>query len=166
MMARRKNLTHFLKDAKVREILINTAGENTIAVLRELTKTGEDEKIAEKLNVRVSDVRSVLNKLHSEGLVFYERTRDENSGWYYYNWIVNLEKMEKWIEEKLNFNKKRYYELISGGEKYFCPNCGVETLYSFEDAMDLGFKCPSCNNSLDLLDEEKAKKIFKLNSIS
>ena len=166
MMAKNKKLKSFLRDAKVREILINTGGENTIAVLKELLNTGEDEKIAEKLNVKVSDVRAVLNKLHNEGLVFYERTRDENSGWYYYNWIVNIEKMEKWVDEKLNLNKKKYFELLAGSEKYFCPSCGIETLYEFENAMDLSFKCPSCNTQLDFLDEEKARKIFNVRKIN
>ena len=164
-MAKRK-LTGFLKDPQVRKILIDTAGENTIAVLKELTKSGEDEKIADKLSVRVSDVRAVLNKLHNEGLVTYERRRDENTGWYYYNWIVNVEKMEKWIKEKLSMNKKRYFELISGGEKYFCPKCGLETVFSFEESMDLSFRCPSCNSQLDLLDEEKAKKLLNVKELA
>ncbi len=158
-----KKIEKFLKNPEVRRVLVNTAGENTIAVLKELTKVGEDEKIAERLNVKVSDVRAVLNVLHSEGLVFYERSRDENSGWYYYNWIINIEKIEKWVESKLNERKKMFYQLISSGEKYFCTNCGIESLYDFEDAMDLNFKCPTCNSSMEFLDEKKAREIFKIN---
>ena len=155
-------LISLLSSHEVRSLLISTAGENAIAVLRELANHGEDEKIANNLGVKVSDVRAVLNKLHSEGFVFYERTRDEKSGWYYYDWTIDLEKMKHWVEEKLNYKRKLFFELSSGGERYFCSKCGLESIYSFEEAMDFSFKCPSCNSSLELLDEEKLKKLLNL----
>ena len=161
-----KKVNALLREAKVRELLINTAGENAIAVIRELVKHGSDEEIAKKLGVRVSDVRAVLNKLHEAGFVAYERTRDKETGWYYYNWILNLEKMKKWVEERLNMNKKKYLELISGGEKYFCPKCGIEVVYSFEEAMDISFKCPNCNSTLELLDEEAAQRLLQIEKLS
>lgn len=155
-------ILNLLKEKGVRQILVNTAGENTIAVLRELPITGTDEKIAEKLKIKVSDVRSVLNKLHTESLVFYERSRDEETGWYYYNWIINIEKMESWIQEQKDENEKKITSLVENGERYFCNGCGVENIYEVANAMDFQFKCPKCEKSLEYLNEEIARKLFNI----
>ena len=54
--------------------------------------TGEestDEELARKTGVKTSDVRVVLNRLHSCGLFTYTRVRDRESGWYSYIWKMS-----------------------------------------------------------------------------
>lgn len=151
-----------LKRPAVRKLLIDTGGENAMEIIRLLTQYGEDEKIAEKLNVKVSDVRSVLNKFHNEGIVGYERTKDEETGWYYYNWKLNMEKLNSWIQEKMNANREFILAKMQEGEHYFCPKCNdITMLMKFEEATDYNFKCPKCNTVMELLDEEKARKLIK-----
>ncbi|MEM4195328.1 MAG: hypothetical protein QXY05_03390 [Candidatus Anstonellales archaeon] len=161
----RKRITpviEMLKRPDIRKLFIDVGGENAMEIVRLLTQYGEDEKIAEKLNVKVSDVRSVLNKFHNEGIVEYERTKDEETGWYYYNWKLNMERLNKWIEEKMNANREFVLAKMREGEHYFCPRCNdIGMLMKFEEAADYNFKCPKCSTAMELLDEEKMEKLIK-----
>ena len=142
-----------LKNPSARKLLIDLGGENTLAVIKALKVATEDEEIADMLGLRVSDVRAVLNKLNEAGFAYYERTKDEESGWYYYHWKIDKDKLKTWVEEKLFHEAQKYRNLIMEGEYYFCPKCGLETVVKFEDAMDMNFKCPRCETPLELLDE-------------
>ncbi len=153
-------LRDLLSDNKVRRALIETAGENAIAVIEALNKASQDEDIAKLLSLRVSDVRSVLNRLNEEGFTYYERTKDEETGWYSYFWTLDINKFKEWIKKKLLSKYERLRLMANEGEYYFCPHCGVDVVYSFEEAMDINFKCPKCNETLDLLEEEKVLKMM------
>ncbi|GEM_PF-1923112 len=151
-----------LKKPNVRKLFIDAGGENAMEVIRLLTEYGEDEKIAEKLNVKVSDVRSVLNKFHNEGIVSYERTKDEETGWYYYNWRLNAERLGRWVEERMKGDMEFVLAKMHEGEHYFCPRCNdIEMLMKFGEAVDYNFKCPKCGTVMELLDEEKVGKLVK-----
>ena len=114
----------------------------------------KDEEIAEKLGVKVSDVRVALNKLANLGIVYYKRRRDKETGWFYYEWSVDAQKFKSWIDREFN---KKYDDLIrrvQEEEIYYCPSCGISQTFSFDEAADLTFKCPNCGENLDILDEE------------
>ncbi|MDE1798356.1 MAG: hypothetical protein KGH63_03040, partial [Candidatus Micrarchaeota archaeon] len=74
--------TQLLTNPDTRKLLIAAAGEHSLHVIQEFTSQMSDEEIAKKTKIRSSDVRVVLNKLHSYGLASYTRSRDKNSGWY------------------------------------------------------------------------------------
>lgn len=151
-----------LKRPDVRKLFIDTGGENAMEIVRLLTQYGKDEEIAEKLGVKVSDVRSVLNKFQNEGIAGYDRTKDEETGWYYYNWSLNIEKLNDWIHKRMNAGRESILAKAQEGGHYFCPNCNdVAMLMRFEEAMDYGFRCPRCNTSMELLDENKVDKLIK-----
>lgn len=151
-----------LRRPDVRKLFIDSGGENAMEIIRLLTQYGKDEEIAEKLGVKVSDVRSVLNKFQNEGIAGYDRTKDEETGWYYYNWRLNIEKLNAWIQEKMNADRESILAKAREGEHYFCPKCNdVAMLMKFEDAMDYMFKCPKCSTSMELLDEGKVSRLIK-----
>lgn len=155
------SVIEMLKRPDVRKLFIDSGGENAMEIVRLLTKYGKDEEIAEKLSVKVSDVRSVLNKFQNEGIAWYDRTKDEETGWYYYNWRLNIEKLNVWIQEKMNAGMESIIAKAREGEHYFCPKCNdVAMLMRFEDAMDYRFKCPKCNTSMELLDENKVSRLI------
>ena len=102
-----------------------------------------------------------MNKLSAEGFAFYERSKDEETGWYSYYWSIDLDKFREWIHKKL-FSKYENLRLkVIEGEYYYCTSCGMETVFSFEDSFDYGFKCPSCSSALELLEEEKIMRQMK-----
>jgi len=145
---------NYLDDPQVRKALIDKAGENAIAVLQLLRQNLKDEEIAERLGVKVSDVRVALNKLAELGIVYYKRKRDKETGWWQYEWLVDAKKFKSWIDREFN---KKYDDLIrrvQEEELYYCPSCGISHTFSFDEAADLFFKCPVCGEGLEVLDEE------------
>ena len=78
-----------LASAEARQKLIEVGGENTIDIIREFDRDMSDEELARKTGVKTSEVRVVLNRLHSCGLFTYPRVRDRDSGWYSYIWKMS-----------------------------------------------------------------------------
>lgn len=149
-----------LANAAVRSHLIDVAGENTINVLREFTCELSDEELAKKAKMKVSDVRIVLNKLHSLGMAQYARSRDKDSGWYSYVWRIDEEK-EKEILMPVYQNKgaEEYVGeqcvVEGGGDRYFCVGCGKDSVVGFETAMDRQFKCANCGCDLSFFEKKR-----------
>ncbi len=148
------NWVKFLKRKPVKERLCTVAA-NAIDVLKQLAKTTDDETIANKLKCKVSDVRSTLNKLHELGVVSYNKTKNQQNGWYTYSWFVNPHKFEEWLNEEYH---KLERLLREGGEYYVCPVCGATSVYDFSKAYENNFKCPVCQEQLDYLTEDFLKK--------
>lgn len=148
-----------LAQQPIRQWLVELGGENTLSIIKNLPEIPNDEAIAKKLKIRISDVRASLNKLHNSGLVVYMRDKNNETGWYSYSWELNEEKIKRWVDEKEASQKS----LVSkdGVDMYFCKDCGLESVVRFELAMDYSFKCPNCSSSLDRLDEAKLEQIRK-----
>jgi transcription initiation factor TFIIE subunit alpha len=149
-----------LRDPRVRKWLVQAIGENAIHVIQEFEKEMSDEDIAKKSNIRASDVRVVLNKLHSHGLASYSRSRDKNSGWYSYVWKLDsqhalelaqeVEKLERGAAGSDNAQEIREY--------YYCPEEGVKVKFVFEVAAANNFRCANCGAMLKYLEPGKEAK--------
>lgn len=153
-----KLLHGLLSDSTVRQLLIDIGGENALAIIRNFQGKLSDEDLSKTLELKISDVRATLNRLHNEGFVKYIRQKDSETGWYSYSWVLNYERLEKWAREQAN-------GIITlegnGNQYYFCKACGVTTLTDFITASDLGFRCERCNKSLEFLDD-KAVENFNI----
>ncbi|MBM3229088.1 hypothetical protein FJZ26_01540 [Candidatus Parvarchaeota archaeon] len=141
-----------LSSAFARQGLIELAGENAVNVLREFSFEMSDEDLARKSKTKLSDVRAVLNRLHTTGLVDYARSRDPESGWYSYVWRINDTTVEKMIESYKLKNAQNTENTVVGGEVYYCKECGEGTKDSFEEAYDKKFKCLGCRKDLVLFE--------------
>ncbi len=160
----KKEMSRELQDviarANARHWLIELGGENTLEVIKNLPAVPSDEELAKKLKIKVSDVRASLNKLHNEGLVAYLRDKNSETGWYSYAWVLNEDRIKKWVGDKHSSHDA--YRPQEGVEFYFCKDCGPESAIKFEVAHESSFKCPSCNSPLEFLDEEKFEQMKKL----
>lgn len=148
-----------LTDATVRKWLIRTMGEHAIHVIQEFTQDLSDEQIAQKAGIRASDVRVVLNKLHSYSLATYARNRDKNSGWYSYVWHLNNEHLSEMVD-KVKREAGETAPVVSaqtedGQERYFCSTCGPASCVDFERASALLFRCEQCGGSLAFMEQKK-----------
>lgn len=145
-----------LADADMRRWLIRSVGEHSIHVIQEFDAQMSDEEIAQKTGVRASDVRVVLNKLHSFGLAAYMRNRDRNSGWYSYVWRLNTERaQEMYARIKRESGAEGAVvveETKAGGEYYGCQSCGPAKRFDFDRAAELLFRCDGCGQSLHYLE--------------
>ncbi|MFH1095193.1 MAG: hypothetical protein V1728_03170 [Candidatus Micrarchaeota archaeon] len=146
-------------DAKVRHWLIRNVGEHAIHVLQEFTAEMSDEEIARKADVRSSDVRVVLNKLHSFGLASYYRSRDKNSGWYSYVWRLNNERaldLMKPVENEsttMAAAPAPARDGVTGMEAYCCAQCGPDRPIPFDEASAQMFRCAQCGSSLTFVEK-------------
>ncbi|VVC03434.1 Transcription factor E [Candidatus Burarchaeum australiense] len=146
-----KCVKKLLAEPIIANSIMSLAGENAAVVLGQMDGAMSDEEIARACKFKVSDVRAVLNKLHAQGIAVYERTRDKDTGWYYYKWSTNMGAIEKMLDEgkkseKLAIEERRKYE--SAYNLYVCCKC-MQEKYPFETALDYLFKCPQCGSSLE-----------------
>ena len=154
-----RELQDVLAKAEARHWIIELGGENAIDVIRGLPLIPNDEELAKKLKIKVSDVRASLNKMHNEGLVTYVRDKNSETGWYSYAWVINEDRIKKWVCE--HYSMQDSCAPKEGTAFYFCKNCGLESVLAFADASDCAFRCQSCNTSLDFLDDDKFSQLRK-----
>ncbi|AWS00610.1 transcription factor E [Metallosphaera hakonensis] len=140
-------------------------GEDVIDVLSFLLDNKAeltDEEMANKLNVKVNEVRKKLYALADHGLVSYRRTRDKESGWYVYFWKANVDQINELLlarkREILNKLKARL-EYESNNEFYICPE--DKTKYTFEEAFENEFKCPKCGVQLTYYDSARVRELLE-----
>ena len=149
-----------LSDSFVRQMLIEIGGENALVIVRNFYGNHSDEELSKRLELRISDVRATLNKLHNEGLVKYKRSKDSETGWYSYAWTLNRERIVEWIAQySLKATKMNGTD---GIDYYFCPSCGLSSIIEFEAAHDTEFKCNKCTKSLEFVEEKHFASINQL----
>ena len=154
-----KCIRKLLGEPLIANSLMSLAGENAAVVLGQMEGAMSDEEIARACKFKVSDVRAVLNKLHAQGIAVYERTRDRDTGWYYYKWSANVGAIERMLDEtvkseKLATEQRLRYE--SACNMYACAKC-MQEKYPFETALDYLFKCPQCGSALEYKQPEASE---------
>ncbi len=146
----------------VREYLKRVGGDNAIDVMRLMVEHGNavtDEEIAQEMGVKVTVVRAVFNRLNFWGIIDYDKTRDEETGWYTYTWHIVPEKIREAVEKELQeregeLRKKR--QELDQFMFFVCPE--GHTREPFEVAAEYNFKCPICGKDLEPLDTDAEKR--------
>ncbi len=121
-----------------------------------------DEEIASSTGLRINMVRRVLYDLFGKGLITGVRVKDERKGWFVYRWRSRRDEVENFIEnqkKKILDRLQKRLDYENSSDFYHCGNedCSRET---FENALELFFKCPSCGQVLNLKKNEKIRKNF------
>ena len=147
-----------LADEHIKNLLLEVAGEKALAVACALEEPLSDEDLAGACKIKVSEVRAVLNKLHSLGLTSYERTRDKESGWYSYIWRLSLGGVDKILNKMKGAPEA---ELDKSFDFYTCKSCkkAEGVMVPFEVAFEGKFKCLECGAPLFFV--EKSEEISK-----
>lgn len=115
-----------------------------------------DEKIEQNTKMKIAEIRSVLNHLHSYGLVEYRREKNMQTGWFTYTWRLNPNRaLQNFIA-----SKRREYESLktklAAGDGTQIYKCGKAcTTLEFEKAVEYSFRCPGCRGKLNVLDQEE-----------
>jgi len=142
--------------AKVAEAFGREEAVRIIDTLKEVGETTDDE-IATRTGIRLNSVRKILYRLYDHSLVGLRRSRDENTGWFIFHWKLQPDQLEGFI---LN-QKRRVLEKLETKLKYeenhdfyYCYTLGCKRV-PFEEAMELVFRCPTCNKSLMHFDNNK-----------
>jgi len=149
-------LTAFINEDYLRKMANIIGGEDAVRVVMALKDMGEatDDQILAKTTIKLNDVRKILFKLYDHSIVQCDRIRDEKTGWIIFHWRLQPDQLESFIRNyKRRIRKileiRLNYEMSH--DFYYCytPTCSKVT---FEDAMELVFRCPNCSNSLQHFD--------------
>ena len=139
-------------------------GDEYLKVARSLLKSEDatDEEIASSTGLRINMVRKVLYDLFGKALITGIRVKDEKKGWFVYRWRSRRDEVENFIEgqkKKIAERLQQRLDYENSSDFYHCGNDDCPRV-TFEDALELFFKCPSCGQVLNLKKNEKSKKAF------
>ncbi|MHC1598538.1 MAG: transcription factor E [Candidatus Methanofastidiosia archaeon] len=136
------------------EDLLGDGGVEIASIIGKKESTAEE--LAEETDMKINNVRKVLYKLYDHRLASYRRIRDKNTGWYIYFWKLDFEKAPEVVKnlESNYLNKLEERLKYETSTMYFvCKNTCMR--FSFADAQEVSFKCPSCNEPLEYFDNSK-----------
>jgi len=137
-------------------------GEETARIIEALKGVDEttDEEIASKTEIRLNTVRKILYNLYDHSIVALRRSRDTETGWFIFHWRLQPDQVEGFI---LN-HKRRILEKLEtrlqyekNHDFYYCYTPGCRRI-PFEEAMELIFRCPTCNKRLVHFDNDQIVK--------
>ncbi len=145
------------------DFLTNVGGADAVEVVRIcLEKNGKclDEDIEERLkHLKITEIRSILNRLHYRGIACYNKTKNKNSGWYTYTWEIKEKRIAELILEQQSEQLQRLEQKArfdSSHEFFACQKKCEET--PFEIAAQLEFRCPECGEMMNPMDGKKRVK--------
>ena len=151
----------FVDDKTLERVAEAFGGEEAVQIVNALKGIGEttDDEIATQTEIRLNTVRKILYKLYDHSLVGLRRSRDKTTGWFIFHWRLQLDQLQGFI---LN-QKRRVLEKLemrleyeNAHDFYSCSTPGCKRI-PFEDAMELVFRCPTCNKLLMHFDNTELK---------
>lgn len=159
----RKNEELVGNNALVKAINSNI-GHGAMDVLKLLAPGPKtDESIAEKLGVKVNDVRRILNAMNSHSIVRYDVNKD-TKGWLIFTWRIDSEKLSEYVAETMH-KKDDADSMLPGNcnDFFICKGCYQKerTVLPFDSAFEYGFVCISCRKPFTPLSREETVALFK-----
>lgn len=145
------------------EFLTSVGGPEAVNVVRIcLDKNGKclDEDIETKMKtLKITEIRSILNRLHYRGIACYNKTKNKNSGWYTYTWEIKKRRiveliLEQQSEQLQKLEQKARFDV--NHEFFVCKKACEET--AFEIAAQYEFRCPECGEMMNPIDGKKKNK--------
>lgn len=164
----------FFVDGETLKRVILLFGEDAVRVVETLTGVHEitDIEIADKTQMQLKMVRKALYRLYDHSLVTFRQSRDKETGWFIFNWRLQPDQLEGFI-----VNQKRHVlekleirlEYEKSHEFYTCQTPGCKR-FTFEEAFELLFKCPTCMKPMthlnnDLIIEILTQKIEQIKAL-
>jgi len=149
----------------VEEFVLEVGGKDAVKLLQLLKdfENFSEFDLAEELKLNINQVRNLLYKLNAHNLVYSNRKKDREKGWYIYYWTFNFnhardilisrkEREVKELKEELEKEKQHRF--------FICPNRCVR--FELEDAMEHNYKCTECGSILQ--QEDSTKKVNEIES--
>jgi len=139
-------------------------GEEAVKVVQVLKGVHEvtDKEIADETQTSVHMVRKTLYKLYDHSLVVLRQSRDKETHWFVYHWRLQpdqfagfITSMKRLVLERLKTRLR--YEMDH--EFYSCQTPGCKR-YTFEEAVEFLFKCPTCHKPMTHLNSNSFIKIL------
>ena len=151
-------------DPHFSEHLVATMGDRSVDVVKALYKKPQtDEKLTEKLEMKINEVRRVLNMMNGHGITKYDVTKD-SSGWLIFTWRVDAEKLFEYANARKQTDSVPASALPENcNDFFFCKKCydNNTIVLPFDSAIEHSFKCVDCGSKLDMIDRQNAELFIK-----
>ncbi len=151
-----------LSNDKFVEFLTSNVGRYAIEVIKRLDKPKTDDVLATELNVKINEVRRVLNLLGGYGVARYDTNKD-SKGWLTFSWYIDTQKLSE-LKQSVTA-EEQHTELSLPGECddfFVCEKCydTNKIVLPFDAAFEHSFKCPECGRPLKRLSKEEAEDLL------
>lgn len=160
-----EDVKSFLSRKGVQLFLISVGGDIAPELVENLLVPVDDESLAKKVgNMRAADIRTHLNQIHYVGVIDYNRSKDKDSGWYYYEWFVRPDKLFEEYVKKMKQDYDDIMDRLSNVETYtlyYCKKCDLT--YDYDKAFENLYHCHICSNILERSNsDEDSLKLEKI----
>jgi len=157
------------KSSVLRDILVESMSEDHVSIVEKLSEPKYDEDVAAELKLKSTIVRTLLNDLHMNSLVGYERSKNKKTGWYTYLWNRRDEKIKEYIQNYLKGRIEELNKQLDVERQGMNFNCSCSRV-PFDTAVESNFKCPECNENMKEYDNSNiidriVNEISKVNSL-
>lgn len=141
-----------LDDETLNKVAEALGEEEAIEIIYTLKNTGEitDDQIANETGIRLNSVRKILYRFYDHSLVSLRRSRDQNTGWFIFHWKFQPDQLEGFISNQKRHVLQKLDTRLSyekNHDFYYCGTPGCKRI-PFEEAMELIFRCPTCNEPM------------------
>ena len=140
-------------------------GEDYFRVARALlnNENSTDEEIASATGLKVNLVRKALYDLFGRSLIIGIRVRDLKRGWFVYRWKAQRDNMDGFVDSHKKKSLERLKQRLSYEETHEFYSCNSPTCQNltFEQAMEAFFKCRSCGETMNLIQNNELIESLK-----
>jgi len=140
-------------------------GKSVLPLIRVYNKKGKpitDEEIGKKLPLKITEIRTILNRLHYHGIARYQKTRNPKTGWYSYSWDINTKRVAEIILERRVKDLEKFREKVEYERNYAFFSCKKEcNNVPFEIAAEYEFKCPECGTMMNAVNNKTRVRELK-----
>jgi transcription initiation factor TFIIE subunit alpha len=158
-------LYRFVSDETLMHIARTVGGDEGGEILKVLRDVKEITiyELTDKTGIQINTVRKLLHKFYKHSIVTYRRFRDEDTGWFIFQWKLQLELFEAFIQGLKQKILKKLQTRLEYELRHVFYRCGSSTCpkITFEDAIETVFHCPVCNDSLRPVDNSATIHFLK-----
>ena len=137
-----------------------------VKIYEKKNKPITDEDIEKKIKLKITEIRTILNRLHYRGIAEYQKKRNEKTGWYIYSWDIKISRIAQLLIAELEEHSKKLENQLNFESGYTFFNCKKKcSPLVFEIAAEYHFRCPQCGQVMSQSDNtenlEEIKKTAK-----
>ncbi len=153
-----------LPPEQVESLVGELSGQDVIPLVRVLRKSKNisEFKLAERMKLGINQVRNMLYRMNEHNLVTSTRKKDKKKGWYIYYWTFSEFEADQLLllqkQKKLKDLEHRL-SVESSEAHYVCKDDKLRLDSSA--ALEYDFRCPECNNLLEIENKDKLLKNLK-----
>jgi transcription initiation factor TFIIE subunit alpha len=129
-------------------IKLNRETQKVVRILEKIDFINEND-LADKLGIKINDVRKSLYTLSGHGLASYVKIKDEEKKWWYvYNWRLEMSRVHYKYMTFLRTQLHNKEKLLGEEQEYAfqCNKCNRK--FRYHEGLEYNFACNKCEGIL------------------